>query len=138
MLGQRNVNYRREIGVSSIADRVRLHPSRTLPDAPETIAAQAAADISAEASGFWLHVDLDALDRTEFRACGAASDPAMPGGLTWARLTAITSTALQIGGCRGWSIGVYNPDHDPDGSDADRIVRYLARVTESKDVRATV
>jgi arginase len=73
---------------------------------------------------------LDVLDGDEFRACGAARDPAMPDGLTWAHLTAITRTALRANGCRGWSIGVYNTDLDPDGADARRIMAYLEAVMD--------
>jgi arginase len=130
MLGQRDTNYREEIGVPSIGGRVRLQPAQALRQDPEAITAQAAARIGAEASGWWTHVDLDVLDRMEFRACGAAGDPSMPEGLTWAQLIAITRTALETGGCRGWSIGVYNPDLDPHRRDAERIVAYLAQVTE--------
>jgi arginase len=126
MLGQRDANYRREIGVASIADRVRLHDADELRRDPERVAGRAAGHVAAHASGWWLHVDLDVLDGNEFRACGAAGDPSMPEGLTWAELTAITRTALRVDGCRGWNIGVYNADLDPDGRDADRIVRYLA------------
>jgi arginase len=131
MLGQRDEGYRREIGVSTIAEHVRLHPAQELHRDPEQTATRAAARVGAQASGWWLHVDLDVLDRTEFRACGAASDPSMPEGLTWAQLTAITRAALHAGGCRGWSIGVYNADLDPDGRDAKQIVAYLASVTEN-------
>ena len=53
----------------------------------------------------------------------------MPTGLTWAQFVAITRTSLRTSGCRGWSVGVYNPDLDPDGRDADQIVDYLVRVT---------
>jgi arginase len=126
MLGQRDANYRDEIGVSSIADRVLLHGAEELRRAPEQIAAQAADHVAAQAPGWWLHVDLDVLDGKEFRACGAAGDPSMPEGLTWAELTQITRIALQTGGCRGWSVGVYNPDLDPDGREAKRVVAYLA------------
>jgi arginase family enzyme len=77
----------------------------------------------------WLHVDLDVLDRTEFRACGAANDPSMLEGLTWAQLAAVTRTALQTDGCRGWSVGVYNSDLDPEGREGQRIVAYLAEAT---------
>ena len=91
-----------------------------------TIAARAATRLAGHASGWWLHVDLDVLDGQEFTACGAASDPSMPAGLTWAGLTALTRTALQTDGCRGWSIGVYNPDLDPENRGAQRIVAYLA------------
>jgi SAM-dependent methyltransferase len=86
--------------------------------------------VASQASGWWLHVDLDVLDGKEFSACGAASDPSMPEGLTWAELASVTRTALRTGGCRGWSIGVYNPDLDPEGREARRLVAYLAEVTE--------
>jgi arginase len=128
MLGQRDSNYREEIGVSSIADRVLLHGAEEVGRDPEPIAARAAAHVGAQAHGWWLHVDLDVLDAGAFRACGAASDPSMPAGLTWAQLTQVTRTALRAGGCRGWSIGVYNADLDPDGRDAQRVVSYLAEV----------
>ena len=36
-----------------------------------------------------------------------------------------------MGGCRGWSIAIYNPDLDPDGSQAQRIVRMVAEVLPS-------
>ena len=120
MLGQRDANYRREIGVPSIGDRVRLHAASEVRRDPEQIATQAAARVAAAASGWWLQ---------EFRACGAASDPSMPTGLTWAQLAAITRTSLRISRCRGWSVGVYNPDLDPDGRDAEQIVAYLDHVT---------
>lgn len=130
MLGQRDEGYRRAIGVSTIAEDVSLHTAQEVSRDPEQTAARAAARVGAEASAWWLHVDLDVLDRNEFRACGAASDPSMPEGLTWAQLTAITRTALRAGGCRGWSIGVYNPDLDPDSRDAKQIVAYLASVLQ--------
>jgi arginase len=128
MLGQRDADYRDEIGVSSIADRVLLHGAEEVGRDPEPIAARAAAQVGARAHGWWLHVDLDVLDASAFRACGAASDPSMPEGLTWAQLTQVTRTALQAGGCRGWSIGVYNADLDPDGRDAQRVVSYVSEV----------
>jgi arginase len=131
MLGQRDANYRDEIGVSSIADRVLLDGVEEVGRDPEPTAARAAAHVGAQASGWWLHVDLDVLDASAFRACGAASDPSMPEGLTWAQLTQVTRTALQASGCRGWSIGVYNADLDPDGRDAQRVVSYLAEVATS-------
>jgi arginase len=133
LLGQRDANYRQEIGVSSIADRVRLHSAEELRRDPEQTAEQVSAHVAGQAPGWWLHVDLDVLDGKEFHACGAASDPSMPEGLTWEELTAITRTALRTHGCRGWSIGVYNPDLDPDRRDARRIVAYLADVLTSGD-----
>lgn len=110
MLGQRDRGYREEIGVASIAGRVRLNGANAVRREPRQLAAQAALHVSAHATSWWLHVDLDVLDRDEFRACGAPSDPSMPEGLTWHQLTDITRSVLQANGCRGWSIGVYNTD----------------------------
>jgi arginase len=129
MLGQRDTKYRQEIGVTSIADRVLLHGADELHRDPEHIPMQAAAHVAAAASGWWLHIDLDVLDGTEFGACGAAGDASMAQGLSWAELTHITRTALQTDGCRGWSLAVYNPDLDPDGREAKRIVAYLCEAT---------
>jgi len=137
MLGQRDNAYRKEIGVSSIADRVDLHGADELRRDPERIAALAASRVAAQASAWWLHVDLDVLDGTEFRSCGAASDPAMPEGLTWAQLVGITRAVLDADGCRGWSIGVYNPDLDPDGRDARRIVNYVAEAAGARSKAGT-
>ena len=130
MLGQRDANYRDELGVASVADRVRLHGAEELRRQPERIAADAAAHIAAQTSGWWLHVDLDVLDAKEFQACGAAGDPSMPEGLTWAQLTGITHTALQAHGSRGWSISVYNSDLDADNRDAEQIVGYVTAATQ--------
>jgi len=52
----------------------------------------------------------------------------MPGGLSWAELAAVVSSALRAGGCRGWSLGVYNPDLDPDRRSARQVVTFLAEV----------
>jgi arginase len=128
MLGQRDAGYRNEIGVTTIADRVRLHNAAQVRKNPEQLATQAAAHVAAQASGWWLHVDLDVLDGREFHACGAATDPSMPEGLTWEELTTITRAGLHSTGCRGWSLGVYNTDLDPDGQEALRIVAYLGNV----------
>jgi arginase len=126
MLGQRDATYRQEIGVASIADRVLVQGAEQLRRDPLRIAAQATLEVAAQASARWLHVDLDVLDRSEFGACGAAADPSMPEGLTWSQLTDLTRAALRTDGCRGWSLGVYNPDLDPDGREAKRIVAYVA------------
>jgi len=54
----------------------------------------------------------------------------MPGGLSWRELTAVVSSALRAGGCRGWSVGVYNPDLDPGLRAAAQVVNFLAEVID--------
>jgi arginase len=131
MLGMRDEQYRRETGVPTIAGQVRLLTADDVHADPAQAGAQAAAQAAAQAPGWWLHTDLDVLAGDEFSACGAAHDPAMPGGLSWAELAAVLSAALQAGGCRGWSLGVYNPDLDPERHAARRIVAFLAGIIGS-------
>jgi arginase len=131
MLGMRDEQYRREIAVPTIADRARVRPAADLHEDPAGSGRQAAGQVTSQAPGWWLHIDLDVLDRQEFSACGAASDDAMPGGLSWPELAALASAALHAGGARGWSLGVYNPDLDPDRRAAKRIVSLIADVTSS-------
>jgi arginase len=128
MLGMRDQQYRREAGVATIAGRVRLLTANDVQAGPARAATRAAGQLASQAPGWWLHTDLDVLAGSEFSACGAASDPAMPGGLSWAELTAVVSSALRAGGCRGWSIGVYNPDLDPGLRAARQIVNFLAEI----------
>jgi arginase family enzyme len=72
------------------------------------------------------------LDREEFSASGAAGEVMLPGGLSWAELGALASSALGAGGVRGWSLGVYNPDLDPQGRSARRIVNLVADATNNR------
>jgi len=131
MLGMRDERYRREVGVATIADRVRLRPAADLHEDPAAAGRRAAEQVAAQASGWWLHIDLDVLDAAEFSACGAAGDPAMPGGLSWSELGAMTTAALGVGGACGWSVGVYNADLDPERRAAERVASFVSDVTSS-------
>jgi arginase len=126
MMGQRDARFREEIGVASVADRVPVHPLAALRRDPTGITQRAVEELERNVADWWLHIDLDVLDGHDFPACDAATDPRTPGGLSWAELAAVTGVALAGTGCRGWSIGVYNTDLDPDGQAAQRIVRFLA------------
>lgn len=132
MLGQRDTRCRRNMGVPSIADQVRIHPVEEMHQDPVRTAAQAAEHLAEHTHGWWLHIDLDVLDGHEFAACGAARDPDMPGGLTWSELTAAATAALHTRGCRGLSVGVYNTDLDPRGNDAQRITRLVGDLTATR------
>lgn len=131
MLGQRDDAYRRENGAPSIAGRVQLRPAAELHHDPAGAGRQAAELVASQAPSWWLHIDLDVLDNDEFSACGAVGEIVMPGGLSWAELTVLTNSALRTGGCRGWSITVYNPDQDPGHQAAGRITRFIADATRN-------
>ena len=46
-------------------------------------------------------------------------------------------TALAATRCAGWSVCIYNPDLDPDRSDADNIISYLTQAIPTADRRLT-
>jgi arginase len=131
MLGMRDELYRREIGVPTIADRVRLRPATEVREDPVDAGRQAAEQVASRAPGWWLHIDFDVLDGDAFSACGAAGDASMSDGLSWSELGAVASSALRVGGAYGWSLGVYNVDLDPDRQSAERIVSFLEEITST-------
>jgi arginase len=77
-----------------------------------------------DASPAWLHIDLDVLD--------SASLPAVtypqPDGLDWDDLVALTRPLVRSGRLRGISVADFNPDLDPDGRYARRIVDALSAI----------
>ncbi len=70
----------------------------------------------------WLHLDLDALDEA---ALPAVSYP-QPGGLDWDSFVALARPLLASDALVGASVADFNPDLDPDGQHARRVVDALA------------
>jgi len=70
----------------------------------------------------WLHLDLDVLDET---ALPAVSYP-QPLGLDWDELTALTQPLVASPTLVGISLADFNPDRDPAGTHAARVVDFLA------------
>ncbi len=69
----------------------------------------------------WLHLDLDALDET---ALPAVSYP-QPHGLAWDSFVALIGPLLASDALVGLSVADFNPDLDPDGFHARRVVEAL-------------
>ena len=128
LLGPRDEPWRRPLGVDSIAGVVALMDAQAVAANPSGAARDAVAGILQHASGWWLHTDLDVLDRREFSACGAPGEISLDGGLTWRQLTEVVQAAVSRPGCRGWSVVIYNPDLDPDRSQARRVVEFVAEI----------
>ncbi|HEV3410168.1 MAG TPA: arginase family protein [Chthoniobacterales bacterium] len=72
-------------------------------------------------SGFWIHLDVDVIDASEM----PAADCPEPDGLTTAMLADILRPLLRNPHCIGMEVTIYDPDLDPDGGAAERIVRCL-------------
>ena len=72
----------------------------------------------------WLHVDLDVLDE---QALPAVTYP-QPLGLDWDEFVALLRPLADAEGVLGVSVADFNPDLDPDGEWARRVVNALATV----------
>jgi arginase len=131
MLGQRDAAHRHPLNVPTLADRVLLHTPSEIIARPAEVGHNAAAYVAKHATGWWLHTDLDVLAEVEFAARGAPGEVHLPDGLSWRHLTEVILSILQVPGCRGWSVVIYNPDLDSDGSEAKRIITFLGQIAPS-------
>ena len=132
MLGPRDHALRRSLNLASLADRgVFFRGNEMIAAGAAQVAREAVEHVRDTAPAWWLHTDLDVLAQDIFTAGRVPDDEDEPGGLDWALLTELTAAALACGGCAGWSIAIYDPEQDPDGTEARRIVRYVADVAGS-------
>jgi arginase family enzyme len=74
----------------------------------------------------WLHLDLDVLDE---RVLPAVSYP-QPLGLDWDELVALVRPLVAAPNLLGVSVADFNPDRDPDGTHAARVVEALESICE--------
>lgn len=74
----------------------------------------------------WLHVDLDVLDEGVMPAVDSPGSP----GLSYEALSELIGRLLASGRIVGLDVAIYDPDLDPDGAYAGRIVDCLARAFE--------
>lgn len=110
-----------EAGVPSIDDVVEvIRPAAIRSDGADRLGASAVARLAASGTP-WYHVDLDVLATASL----AAVDYPQAGGLDWRTLSALSRGALGHPAVVGWDITIYNPDLDPDGDGAKRIVRFV-------------
>jgi arginase len=124
VIGARDEVELAEAGVESIADVVEvIRPDAIDPDWAGRLGADTAERL-APSGRTWYHVDLDVLATASLEAV----DYQLPGGLDWAALTSLSRGALASAAVAGWDVTIYNPDLDPGGDDAARIVDYLVDV----------
>ena len=123
VLGARDLRELDGAGVGSIGDRIELHDDEAVRVAgPGLLARSSAQRLHQQAGTWWLHVDLDVLSTAEFPAV----DYPQPGGLSWSELRELTEAAISVAGLAGWDVTIYNPDLDTGGTNAGRIVDYVA------------
>jgi arginase len=138
ILGPRDDDWRRQFNVGTKLDgmaadsRAWVAPMAEVADDPVGTGRQAIEELSRHVHRWWLHIDLDVLDPSEFRAFRAHGLPDVaeePGGLTWEQLTDLVSALFTgPGSCVGGSLAVYDPDQDPGGTEAAQIVAFIRNV----------
>lgn len=127
VLGARDEVELADAGIGSIGDLVSVVRPREIVD-PAAVADRVVSTLSARGR-WWLHVDLDVLSTESLPAV----DYRQPGGLDWPVLTEVTRRALASPDVLGWTVTIYNPELDPSGAGAGRIVQYI---TDSLQPRA--
>jgi arginase len=122
VIGARDEGELAEAGVTSISDVVQVVRQDVVAAAgADRVCADAARRLAARGA-WWFHVDLDVLSTESL----GAVDYRQPGGFDWKTLKLLTGRALSSPRLMGWDVTIYNPDLDPNRTDAKRIVRYLS------------
>ena len=91
---------------------------------PERLGRYVAQRLGAQAGRFWVHFDADVFDESEMPAVTYAQ----PDGLDWGQVEALLRALVSSPALVGLSIADFEPDKDPDGQHARRIVDLTARL----------
>jgi arginase family enzyme len=122
LLGHRPAELHPDVALENARLDRAIH-ALTAPEVRERGPAQVGADAAAWLAGgpAWLHLDLDVLDES---ALPAVSYP-QPLGLDWEELVALSRPLAAAPNLLGVSVADFNPDRDPGGSHAARVVEAL-------------
>ncbi len=104
------------LGIGRIVDREALRGA-DLVEVGRSIAAA----LGRDGQQFWLHLDVDVLDRAAF----PATDYLMDDGLTFEELEALITPIAASEGLIGLNLTCFNPEKDPDGSCGEALARLL-------------
>lgn len=130
LLGPRDEAEARELGSPLPADfpgMTYLDARAVARGAPAELGFETASRVAREhAAGFWVHLDLDVLDELVF----PATDYLAPGGLDWPTLCAVLTPLVRHPRCRGLDVTCFNPEKDPDGVAARKLVGVLTDLTQ--------
>jgi arginase len=94
----------------------------------EKAASNAIGQLHADAREFMLHLDLDVIAQEEFPATNVPGS----GGLSFAETQAALAEFAKHKNLLGLDIAQYNPEKDPDGSGAKKVIELLAEVLSAR------
>lgn len=92
----------------------------------DTVVTDVLATATAQTDGFWIHLDMDVVDQSEMPAV----DSPETGGFSFALLTDLVAKLFASPKCVGIEVTIFDPDLDPDGIYAQRVVNSLGKALE--------
>ena len=114
--------------VGDLVNELNLHVVSTAAIAVDPQAAASAAIARAgEGAGFWVHLDVDVFDESEF----PATDYLMPNGLTITAGRELLAHLAADDRMLGLSVGCYNPQKDPGAACGRDLVEMIAHVAHA-------
>lgn len=99
-----------------------LTPADVRSAGARTVGHETLGRLTAAGGSFWVHLDVDVMDETEF----PATDYLMPGGLTLAELGELLGPMIGSAALVGFSLACYNPEKDAERRSGRALVRLLA------------
>lgn len=81
-------------------------------------------ELESRTEGFWVHLDLDVVDRSEITAVDCPEDT----GLSFDRLAALLRPIVQRSACVGIEFTIYDPDLDPGFHQGARVADLIVRL----------
>lgn len=103
------------------AKKMKITMSQALVEHGSDVVDEVLATVTANTVGFWIHLDVDVVDASEMPAV----DCPEPDGPTFSDVTPLLKGLLASPKCVGMEVTIYDPDLDPSGVCADRIVACL-------------
>jgi arginase len=128
ILGARDEDELADAGIDTLKHLAQVVRPNVITDDPDAVAREAVSALDRRGP-WWLHVDLDVLATDSLPAI----DYPQAGGLDWTTLSSLTRRAIASPNIMGWTVTIYNPDLDPGGTGAERIVRYLTDALGHRD-----
>jgi arginase len=124
ILGHRRAEDHRDAAeeLGYVPASIERHDARSIEEQGAGKLARRCEERLAASGPAWLHLDLDVLDA---QALPAVTYP-QPGGLSWAGLVELARPLAASPALVGVSVADFEPERDPDGLFAERIVEVLA------------